>query len=134
PSSNGPEEEAPPPIMVDGLYHTQPDNGWVIDESGQRLDGQIVFDLDEDETTDTLDAARDNVNYSIPFGEVRSITLADEPRGAVVLLNSGESVVLSANGDLSDENGGILVFNPTPTYVPWHSVTQVGFDIAERKN
>jgi hypothetical protein len=86
----------------------------------------MVSDLDESETTDTLDAEGPGVDYTLPFGLIASIL----PSGAVTLHN-GETLQLERTGDLGEKNAGLLVFvagRPSPEYVPWADVAQVDFD------
>ena len=104
--------------------------GSVVTRSGRRLVGRLVFDLDESETTETLDAASRGVNYTIPFALIASLELSgDAP--AVVKLHSGEALAFEPNGDLHASNAGMLVFldgQPRPVYVPWTDIAQVRFD------
>jgi hypothetical protein len=109
--------------------------GSVITRSGSRLAGRLVFDLDESETTETLDAPSRGVDYTIPFGLVASILPAglEESgiQGARVTLHSGEVLRLEASGDLGEGNAGMLIFldgRERPKYVPWSDVEQVDFD------
>ena len=102
---------------------------------GRRLTGRLVYDLDESETTDTLDAPSHGVNYTIPFGMISSIVFADrEERGAQrarVTLHSGEELQLERTGDLGEGNAGMLIFvdgRNRPEYVRWTDVEQVDFD------
>ena len=62
-----------------------PLTGSVTTGAGQRLAGRLVYDLDESETTDTLDAPYQGVNYNLPFGQVASIAIV----GAFVFGVSG---------------------------------------------
>jgi hypothetical protein len=51
-------------------------------DAGRRLAGRLVYDLDESEVTETLDAPSQGVNYTIPFGLIASIVLPNaEERG-----------------------------------------------------
>jgi hypothetical protein len=109
--------------------------GTVTTFAGRRLSGRLVYDLDESETTDTLDAPLQGVNYTIPFGMIFSIVFAGpEERGtqrARVTLHSGEELPLECTGDLGDGNAGILIFadgRERPEYVRWTEVAQVEFD------
>jgi hypothetical protein len=99
--------------------------GRVTTRAGRRLVGRLVFDLDESETTETLDAPSHGVDYTIPFALVASIA------GARVSLHNGETLQLERTGDLGEANAGVLIFvdgRPRPEYVPWSDVGQVGFD------
>jgi hypothetical protein len=97
----------------------------VTTAAGRRLAGRIVFDLDESETTETLDAPSGGIDYSIPFGLVSSI------RPDAVTLRSGEELRLEGAGDLGPENAGVLIFGDggaKPEYVPWDAVESIAFD------
>jgi hypothetical protein len=109
--------------------------GSVTTRAGRRLAGRLVFDLDESETIETLDAPAQGVDYTIPFGLVASIVL---PEGgerptwrATVTLQSGEELQLERSGDLGPGNAGLLVFvagQPRPEYVPWSEVQRIDLD------
>jgi hypothetical protein len=112
--------------------------GSVTTRDGRRLSGRLVYDLDESETTETLDAALQGVDYNIPFSRIRSIV----PRGddsiagrATVILHDGEQLHLELTGDLGERNAGMLIFvdgHERPEYVPWSDVQRIDFDRASR--
>ena len=113
----------------------RPLTGSVITRSGRRLTGRLVYDLDESETTETLDAPSQGVDYTLPFGLIASIVPPGlEERGAQrawVTLHSGEELLLERTGDLGEGNAGMLIFFDglmRPQYVPWTDVRQVDFD------
>lgn len=105
--------------------------GRVFTRTGRSLAGRLVYDLDESETTETLDAPAQGVDYSLPFGSLASIVLpeqATEP--ARVTLGNGLLLQLERSGDLGPTNAGLLVFvegGERPEYVPWSDVGQVDF-------
>jgi hypothetical protein len=106
-----------------------PIEGTVTVAGGRKLSGRIVYDLDESETTEMLDGKRDDIEYSLPFSLVASVV----PRGdsSLVTLRSGELIELDDTTDVSDDNGGLLVFtagNERPTYVGWEDVERIDFD------
>jgi hypothetical protein len=116
-----------------------PLTGGVTTRAGRRLAGRLVYDLDESETTETLDASAEGVNYTIPFGLVASIALPGGDGGggrrgdqrAMVTLHDGEELQLERDGDLGESNGGMLIFvegQERPEYVPWADVEQVELD------
>jgi hypothetical protein len=112
----------------------RPLTGSVTTRAGRRLAGRLVYDLDESETTETLDAPSQGVNYTIPFGLIASIVLPGrEERGtqhAKVTLHNGEELQLERSGDLGEGNGGMLIFaegSQRPEYVLWTDVEQVNF-------
>jgi len=113
----------------------RPLTGSVTTRAGRRLAGRLVYDLDESETTETLDAPSQGVDYTIPFGLIASIVVPGrEERGArraSVTLQSGEELQLELTGDLGPGNAGVLIFvdgGQRPEYVPWTEVEQVDFD------
>lgn len=109
--------------------------GSVSTRAGRRLTGRLVYDLDESETTETLDAPSRGVNYTIPFGLIASIVpAAREERGAQpvrVTLRGGEELQLEPAGDLGEANAGLLIFvqgRERPEYVLWTDIEQVDFN------
>lgn len=122
------------PVYVD-FPAGQALTGTVTTREGRHLTGRLVYDLDESETTETLDAPSQGVNYMIPFGMVASIVPArGEEHGAqraTVVLRSGEQLQLEATGDLDEAHGGMLIFvagRQRPEYVTWRDVEQVDLD------
>jgi hypothetical protein len=111
----------------------RPLTGSVATRAGRRLAGRLVYDLDESETTETLDASSQGVDYTIPFGLIASIVPPGrEERGAQrarVTLQNGEELQLERTGDLGEGNAGMLIFvdGQRPEYVPWTDVEQVDF-------
>ena len=113
----------------------RPLTGSVTTPAGRRLAGRLVYDLEESETTDTLDAPSQGVDYILPFGLIASIVPPGrEERGtqrARVTLHNGEELRLERTGDLREGNAGMLIFvdgRQRPEYVPWSEVGQVDFD------
>jgi hypothetical protein len=110
----------------------RPLTGSVTTRDGRRLTGRLVYDLDESETTETLDAPSGGVDYTIPFGLVASIAPHTGGAGrARVTLHDGETLLLERNGDLSAANAGLLIFigdQQHAQYVPWADVTRIDVD------
>ena len=109
----------------------RPLKGSVTTRAGRRLAGRLVYDLDESETIDTLDASYQGVDYTIPFGLIASIVPPGREERARVALHNGEELRLERAGDLREGNAGLLIFvagRQRPEYVPWNDVEQVGFD------
>lgn len=108
-----------------------PLTGTVTTRAGRRLAGRLVFDLDESETTQTLDAPSGGVHYTIPFDLVDSIDRGGDATGRVrVTLRSGEALHLERSDDLGDGNAGMLVFangRERPEHVGWADVERIDF-------
>jgi hypothetical protein len=123
PGGSGPGFDAYPP----GRALT----GSVTTRDGRRFGGRLVYDLDESETTETLDARFGGVNYTIPFGLIASIVLPDSDHRAEVTLHGGEELRVERALDLGGANAGILVFTEDaehPGYVRWPEVRRIDFD------
>jgi hypothetical protein len=112
-----------------------PLTGSIITRAGRRLAGRLVYDLDESEVTETLDAPSQGVDYTIPFGLIASIVLAgpeeDGKQRARVILHSGEELQLERTGDLGEKNAGMLIFvngAQRAEYVPWTEVEKVDLE------
>ena len=113
----------------------RPLSGDVTTRDGRHLVGRLVYDLDESETTETLDASSGGVDYNIPSGLIDSIVLATgKERGTdrpTVTLHNGEMLRLDSVGDLGEGNAGVLIFvegRKQPEYVLWTDIKQIHFD------
>jgi hypothetical protein len=109
----------------------RPLTGSVTTRAGRLLAGRLVYDLDESETIETLDAPSQGVDYTIPFGLVASIVLPRGAERARVTLQNGEELQLERTGDLGEGNAGLLIFvegRQRAEYVPWTDVEQVDLD------
>ena len=107
--------------------------GTVMTRDGRSLRGRLIFDLDETETTETLDAPAGGVNYLVPFGLVASITPAPPATPvarATVRLWSGEELALEPSGDLGEWNAGLLIFagGAQSEYVAWSEVARIDLE------
>ena len=111
--------------------------GSVTTRDGRRLAGRLVYDLDENESTDTLDAeaGAGGVHYTIPLDLIASVTpLAPEedgPARARLTLHSGIELQLAGTSDVGEGHAGILVFlagQQRPEYVAWAEVDRVDFE------
>ena len=112
--------------------------GTVTTRDGEQLTGRLVYDLDESESTETLDASDAllrGVSYNLPFGMVASIELGeigaqDETSHSQLTLHSGLTLKLLPRSDLGAGNLGMLIFAPgeeTPAYVAWDRVQRIDF-------
>lgn len=103
--------------------------GTVIDTSGRRHVGKIVFDLDESETWEVLDGDLGDVDYHIPFEMIAAI----EPRSSdssYVVLRNGVEIELEDSQDVSDRNDGVVIvpIEGRETYVAWRKVERIELD------
>lgn len=119
----------------------RPLKGSITTRDGRHLAGRIVFDIDESETTETLDAPSRGVDYTIPFGLVAAIALpapkASDEKLARVTLWSGEELRLERTGDLGNSNGGLVIFTvkdgvESSEYILWSDVAQIDLERPKR--
>ena len=109
----------------------RPLRGSVATRDGRRLTGRLIYDLDESEITETLDAPAHGVDYTIPFGMIASVVPAHVGGRPSVMLHSGEQLPLERAGDLGDGHAGLLMFvegSDRAEYVPWTEVDRIDFD------
>ncbi len=123
------------PDRLHGTVRRRPLVGSVTTRAGHSLRGRLVYDLDESETTETLDAPLRGIDYTIPFGLIASIVPPDPEehpaRHATVTLHSGENLQLEPAGDLGEGNAGMLIYvdgRERPEYVPWTDIERVDLD------
>jgi hypothetical protein len=103
-------------------------SGTVVAKGGTRIDGRIVFDLDEAWDFELLQGMNHDTEYLIPFRDIARITRQGLWR-SVVELHNGLSIELEGGQDVSRKNEGLLVFaaDREPTYFDWRDVTEITF-------
>jgi hypothetical protein len=112
----------------------RPLTGTVTTRAGRELTGRLVYDVDESESIETLDAPAHGLDYNIPFGLIASIELprVGEPdQRARVTLHRGEVLRLERAGDLGEGNAGVLVFGAgreRPEHVPWNQLERIDLE------
>lgn len=92
--------------------------------------GGLVFDLDEEWDWEMLDGAADELDYTIPFAEVASITPRGR-RGSLITLRSGLELELDGSHDVAGNNSGVVVLpkkGGEPAHVPWRDIEVIEFD------
>lgn len=105
-------------------------SGKVIKYQGGEESGTIVFDLDEALEIEFLEGKDDELEYIIPFRNIKSIAPKNYNFSTIKLRN-GKEILLGDGRDVSDSNAGIFVFkdgNTNPKYIEWRNVTEIIFD------
>ena len=121
PDSGPSYNEYPPPKGLSGTVYTIRDD---------KVSGDIVFDMDESWELEILDGDDDDVEYKIPFRNIKSI----EPKNyaySMVTLKNGDKILLGGTQDVSDKNDGLLVFvrnNDDPAFIEWEEIVEIIFD------
>ena len=85
--------------------------GTLRTESGHEFTGFVSWDLDEILTSDVLDGEDRGRDREVPFGRIAAIE-REGSRGARVILQSGEEMVLRGSNDVDAGNRGITVADP----------------------
>lgn len=104
--------------------------GSVQTTSGESIEGEIVFDLDEAYNLEILDGEKANIDYSIPFRHISSIEPKSEEK-CLVILNNGKEHILEASVDVTRDNDGILIKQIGKhdyTYLSWNKVERINFN------
>ena len=102
--------------------------GSVVTTDGKVIKGRIVYDLDEEFDYEMLQGKDDNVEYFIPFGDIKRIMPKNYDYSNIELKN-GEKLLLGEGQDVSDRNTGMLVFSGSePTYITWEKIKEVNFN------
>jgi hypothetical protein len=104
--------------------------GSVTTRAGRLFAGRLVYDFDESETLETLDAALPGAEYFIPFSLIASIAPHGGERRAAVILRDGEELALERTDDLGERHAGMLIFvdgRERPEYVSWVDVERIDF-------
>ena len=92
-----------------------------------KLDGLIVFDVDERWELEFMDGDDDKLKYQIPFRHIKTIHPKNKSYSLVELKN-GDSLLLGEKQDVSYKNDGILLFKKSqkdPLHIPWSKIVEI---------
>ena len=106
-------------------------NGTVTTIDGKQLKGRVVYDLDESYTFEILNGEKGDTEMEIPFHNIKKI----RPRSSgksIVVLTSGDELMLEDSQDVSYRHTGLLVFtngnDSDPVYIAWKDVEMIDFE------
>ncbi|GAA0890981.1 hypothetical protein GCM10009122_06600 [Fulvivirga kasyanovii] len=97
---------------------------------GASVSGQIIYDIDESWDVEILEGMDDEIQYHIPFRNIRKVTPKNYDYSLVELKN-GTSLLLGGMRDVSDENDGVLVLKHGENdqeFVQWKNITEIVFE------
>ena len=102
--------------------------GTVVPVDENTISGLIIYDLDEMWDIEILQGEEDDIDFLIPFRNIKRIAPKNYHYTRIDLRN-GEHYTLSGSQDVNDNNDGILVFEneDDPTYILWEEVDEVVF-------
>ncbi|MCB2211745.1 hypothetical protein KQI52_06495 [bacterium] len=100
----------------------------VTDVDGKTYSGRLVFDLDESESWEMLNGDYFDIEFDIPFANIKTITPRSR-NASEISLKSGETLRLEGGQDVSEANDGVLVFangeNKEPVYLEWDEIDKI---------
>jgi len=103
-------------------------SGTLHAKDGATYEGEIVWDMDESYTWESLDGEAEEIEYGLAFENIRSI----RPRSsdAEVKLANGRTVTLAGSNDVGPSNRGIMITSAdgSETILSWEDVELVEFD------
>lgn len=105
-----------------------PLKGSVLLENEQKVSGKIVFDLDEALDCEVLQGEYNDIEYLIPFRNIKKIQVKNYKYSKITLRN-GEELLLGEAHDVSYDNYGVIVFPSEDEfgYIPYHEVEEIVF-------
>ncbi|MFT4566719.1 MAG: hypothetical protein ACI9FN_001680 [Saprospiraceae bacterium] len=91
-------------------------------------EGYIVFDMDEMYPAEMLDGDDGNIEYQIPFRNIKKIIPKNDDY-SIVVLHNGDEILLGDTQDVSDNNDGIIVVgkNKENVHIDWDEVSSITF-------
>lgn len=106
----------------------KPLTGTITTSDGKRLEGRVIFDLDETLDLEFLDGTSEDIDYAIPFRNIKRLEARNLTRSDVTLRNGRTLTLKSA--DAGADNDGMLVFpdGDEAIYVRWEDFVSVEFD------
>jgi hypothetical protein len=106
--------------------------GSVITKNDKMISGAIIFDLDEVYNIEILQGNSDDIEYLVPFRNIKSISPKNYKYSRVILTN-GEELTLSGSHDVTDDNDGAIVFESSSkhSYIPWKEIGEISFKIGQ---
>ncbi len=104
--------------------------GKVILFDGNEYAGTMIFDLDETLDVEALEGKDNEIEYTIPFRNIKSI----KPKNAdysIVELKNGETLLLGEGRDVSEANDGVVILvkgKKEPQHLRWRNIEQIIFN------
>ncbi len=104
-------------------------SGTIYTTGNEKLEGVIIYDLDEAMNAEILDGLNDYLDFEIPFRNIKKI----EPKSynyCLVELKKGDKLYLGEESDVSDKGYGFLIFTGGEKYryLQWKDIKKIVFD------
>lgn len=119
---------AAPAIKYENFSSQKALKATVLTQSGKKITGKFVLDLDEEYDFELFQGKSDELNYAIPLRSIKSISVINGTLAEVRLTN-GTKLTLDDSQDTGELNQGVLVFESKdrPTYIAWEDVKEIEF-------
>lgn len=114
-------------INYDNFRSDIPLRGTVSTVDGDQVSGEMVYDLDEQFQLEVLNGMMDDIEYFIPFSNIKTIKPKNRKESLVILKN-GEKLLLEDKVDVNESNDGVLFVNNDNTYIPWSEIEEITFE------
>ena len=103
--------------------------GRVKTSNEEVFEGVIVYDLDEAMDAEILNGLNNELEFNIPFRNIKKI-VPKAHNYCQVELRNGESLFLGDQTDVSDKNAGILIFTGNEEYkiLKWRNIEWIEFN------
>ena len=118
-------------------YNAGPSYSWYKKPTGlfaevetyddQTYSGIIIYDIDEMWEPEMLDGEDDNIEYQIPFWNIKRI-YPKNSKYSMVELKNGEKLLLGDTQDVSDYNDGIMILtkdSKKPIVIEWDNILEL---------
>ena len=106
----------------------KPIRGVVYVDNGDELEGEIIYDLDEEYTIEVLNGDDDETKFIIPFQYIKEIRPRAGDRSEITL-KDGDKLVLEDAQDVGEDHQGVLIKqNKDRIYVPWDRIDRISLD------
>lgn len=117
-------------IPYESFAAPKPLSGKVLSYDEKELSGTIVYDLDETLDVETLEGKDNEIEYTIPFRNIKSIRPKNSDY-SLVELKTGETLLLGDGRDVSGTNDGLLIMikgKKEPRHIRWNMIEQIIFE------
>jgi hypothetical protein len=108
----------------------KPMSGKILSYDANEVSGKIIYDLDETFDVETLEGKDNDIEYTIPFRNIKRIKPKNEDYSEIELRN-GETLLLGDGRDVSADNDGVLIMikgKKEPRHIRWRNIEQIIFD------
>lgn len=89
--------------------------------------GLMIYDIDEIWEIEFLDGDDDDIEYQIPFRNIRTI-IPKNNSYSLIHLKNGQQLLLGGRQDVSRKNDGVLIYEKNvkePIFIEWNNIDEI---------